>query len=201
MALYSEFERLRRDEKNSFTTGLLSNQEYKCALCGDWLTFQQRDSQTMPVVDHDHESGRIRGVVHGSCNRDLAAFENRPDWWHVKALEYLQRHGSRTPTLLTGSRTLEPLNRVELAVGILSSKTQDPPPITEAEIATAYRLLLDAMKWVNQPFEPWDLKQRVLLGPVNTSLDFAFDRIRKEGRVKPDYKGGYVTSAEIVSSP
>lgn len=35
----------------------------KCAICGQ--PFTKRD---IPVLDHDHDTGIIRGVLHASCN-------------------------------------------------------------------------------------------------------------------------------------
>jgi hypothetical protein len=40
---------------------LLEQQQYRCCLCGDTIIDD-------PVLDHDHKSGRIRGVLHRGCN-------------------------------------------------------------------------------------------------------------------------------------
>jgi hypothetical protein len=42
---------------------LLVRQKNRCAVCGHGFT--KADG---PVVDHDHETGVIRGVLHRSCN-------------------------------------------------------------------------------------------------------------------------------------
>ena len=64
-------------------------QGYKCALCGGPLYYQQNDASTMPVIDHDHKTGEIRGVLHGKCNIDLAVIENNSEEWIQKAKKYL----------------------------------------------------------------------------------------------------------------
>jgi hypothetical protein len=43
---------------------LVARQGGKCAICGH--PFSQRDG---PVLDHDHDTGFIRGVLHRSCNQ------------------------------------------------------------------------------------------------------------------------------------
>lgn len=42
---------------------LVAKQSNKCAICGHH--FNPRD---YAVLDHDHESGAIRGAIHNSCN-------------------------------------------------------------------------------------------------------------------------------------
>ena len=68
-----------------FYDELLSIQNGKCAFCG-----QEPDPESSKhyrlSVDHDHKTGRIRGLLCFSCNAKLGWFENRKD----KILEYLK---------------------------------------------------------------------------------------------------------------
>lgn len=184
---YSEFQSLRPELKRAATEELLARQGYKCAHCGNYLRYQRTDSETMPAVDHDHASDLIRGILHGKCNRDLGSIEGQPDWWHAKAREYLKRSGSRDPYAWLGgdgNRALAAPNRVDMALGVMPEPTLPAAPVNDEETASAYRALSAGLGLIRSPFgDPWDLKRSVLLGPVNTALDIAFDRLKKEGKV------------------
>ena len=54
---------LRRDEVRAITEQLRKAQGNVCALCGK--PFTKKD---YPCLDHDHETGFIRGVLHNTCN-------------------------------------------------------------------------------------------------------------------------------------
>jgi hypothetical protein len=49
---------------------MLSEQAYQCHLCGHSL------DPSEAALDHDHKSGRVRGVLHSSCNILLGKVEN-----------------------------------------------------------------------------------------------------------------------------
>lgn len=44
------------------------------------------------VIDHDHQSGKVRALLCGSCNSGLGFFKDNPKALRA-AIEYLDRHG------------------------------------------------------------------------------------------------------------
>lgn len=63
---------------------LLEEQEYRCAIC----------SKTGAThVDHDHETGKVRAVLCGGCNKGLGHFVDSPDLLR-KAAKYLEDKSS-----------------------------------------------------------------------------------------------------------
>jgi len=58
---------------------MLKQQDGKCAIC---LTPPAR-----PVIDHDHKTGAIRGILCHACNIKLPAVED--DAYRLAALKYL----------------------------------------------------------------------------------------------------------------
>jgi len=86
---YSVYLSLSPSEKRMFIEQGIEAQGYKCALCDGPLYYQQEYAPTMPVIDHDHKTGKVRGVLHGKCNIDLAVIENNSEEWIQKAKKYL----------------------------------------------------------------------------------------------------------------
>lgn len=62
---------------------LLQKQDGCCALCGNPPTTRRL------AVDHDHQTGRIRGLLCGWCNRALGLFRDDPALL-TKAIGYLE---------------------------------------------------------------------------------------------------------------
>ena len=60
---------------------ILESQNYLCALCGN--------SMRMPAIDHDHQTGAIRGIICSWCNGMLGKIEQ--DGYVEKAFAYLAR--------------------------------------------------------------------------------------------------------------
>lgn len=60
---------------------LLLAQSNSCAICF---------IETKLVVDHNHETGEIRGLLCNDCNRNLIAQRNDPEIF-LRAAEYLKR--------------------------------------------------------------------------------------------------------------
>lgn len=64
---------------------LLEKQGYMCAICGrDLSEAQPRHS----VVDHDHDTGVVRGVLCHNCNTGIGRFSDNVELLE-KAIEYL----------------------------------------------------------------------------------------------------------------
>lgn len=63
---------------------ILKNQNGCCAICGmpEWA------SKKKLHVDHDHESGTIRGILCAGCNLGIGMFKHDPDLL-IKALNYV----------------------------------------------------------------------------------------------------------------
>lgn len=51
---------------------LLESHDGRCYLCGDPIT------EEVPDLDHDHDSGAIRGLTHGLCNLGIGALGDDP---------------------------------------------------------------------------------------------------------------------------
>ena len=66
---------------------LFVKQEGKCAvkLCSKWLPFSGRGVH----VDHNHATGKVRGLLCNHCNIGLGHFKESPDMLQ-SALDYLQ---------------------------------------------------------------------------------------------------------------
>lgn len=63
---------------------LLGRQNRVCAICGN------PEANRNMAVDHDHETGKVRGILCGPCNRKLGVLENE-DFVSAAKL-YLERN-------------------------------------------------------------------------------------------------------------
>lgn len=71
---------------------LLEYQGYRCVLCGKPLNFRQNSQRRgRIVVDHNHDTGEIRGLMHVYCNVALGIIEN-PEILH-SALKHIESNG------------------------------------------------------------------------------------------------------------
>ena len=65
---------------------LLEKQEGKCAICKETCAVYGR-----LCVDHDHTTGKIRGLLCNHCNTGLGKFKDKVELLDV-AIEYLKRN-------------------------------------------------------------------------------------------------------------
>lgn len=70
----------------SWVEETLARQSGKCAIC-------ERAITTSANVDHDHLTGKVRGMLCSPCNKNLAMLENAA--WLSAATRYLDRHSVR----------------------------------------------------------------------------------------------------------
>ena len=70
---------------------LLAKQDYKCAICGKNET--EDVYGRVLCIDHNHENGKIRGVLCHSCNRGLGMFHDNIDILNG-AIKYLEKHNA-----------------------------------------------------------------------------------------------------------
>lgn len=67
---------------------MLESQQNSCAICGDKF---KPEGTVQWNVDHDHISGKVRGILCNSCNRAIGYFKDDPDRCEKAAL-YLKNH-------------------------------------------------------------------------------------------------------------
>lgn len=65
---------------------LIQTQNNKCLCCEEAF-----NDELSPHLDHNHKTGKIRGVLCHKCNTGLGLFDENPDKLN-KAIEYLRKH-------------------------------------------------------------------------------------------------------------
>lgn len=65
---------------------MLAAQDGRCPIC-----LRKLVEKPLPPVDHEHTTGRIRGIPCGSCNRAIGMLRDDPDNFR-RGAEYLLRH-------------------------------------------------------------------------------------------------------------
>jgi hypothetical protein len=83
---------LRRQgwSKEQYRT-LLEAQDGKCAICGVGEGHRSRYGRVCRLaVDHDHQNGKVRGLLCNSCNRGLGRFKDSIENLEA-AIRYLKR--------------------------------------------------------------------------------------------------------------
>lgn len=64
---------------------MLQTQHHKCLICDVEL-----NEKTRPTLDHDHATGKVRGILCNVCNRALGLFKDKQDVLK-KAISYLEQ--------------------------------------------------------------------------------------------------------------
>lgn len=77
--------KLTRSQLRTYALRILKEQEGACALCGKAIDPSVKGEL---VVDHDHGTGLIRGVLHRSCNAAEGKVANAAGRWGAKSMEY-----------------------------------------------------------------------------------------------------------------
>lgn len=77
--------KLTRSGMLSFRHRRLKEQGGLCPLCGKEIDLTIKGEG---VIDHDHDSGRIRGILHRSCNAAEGKISNSAARWGAKSGKY-----------------------------------------------------------------------------------------------------------------
>ena len=65
---------------------MIIEQDYKCAICGCKLDLKKNTH-----VDHNHDNGKVRGILCHSCNMGIGFFKDNTELL-LKAVLYLQKY-------------------------------------------------------------------------------------------------------------
>ena len=68
---------------------LLELQKGRCAICGGEGFLMGPQHKKKLVVDHDHATGKVRGLLCHNCNRALGLLGDKPELLH-RAADYLK---------------------------------------------------------------------------------------------------------------
>ncbi len=80
--------RLSRSQQKPVTLRILKEQGGICPLCELDIDTSVRGNRTDYVLDHCHETGVVRGVLHRSCNGALGKMDNAIGRWGAKSMAY-----------------------------------------------------------------------------------------------------------------
>jgi hypothetical protein len=63
----------------------VAKQQNLCPLCNSFLDLRIKGEG---VIDHDHDTGEVRGVLHRSCNAAEGKISNAAGQWGAKSSDY-----------------------------------------------------------------------------------------------------------------
>ena len=79
--------KLARSMMRSYAHRLLQEQGGLCPLCNKQIDLSIKGEG---VIDHDHDTGRIRGLLHRSCNAAEGKISNAAARWGAKSSSYTE---------------------------------------------------------------------------------------------------------------
>lgn len=95
--------KLRASEVAAYRTTALDEQGGHCMLCGERIATGE------DVLDHDHKTGHVRGVLHRGCNAMLGHIENNRAR-HMMKDGRLFRFLRGVQTYITADHSMRPLH-------------------------------------------------------------------------------------------
>lgn len=69
---------------------MLERQAHRCAICHDPEPVDQAGHPRRMMIDHDHATGLVRGLLCRNCNYALGCLKDDPEIW-LNAIAYLAR--------------------------------------------------------------------------------------------------------------
>lgn len=80
----SRWPKLARSGMRSWTIQQVKRQGGLCPLCGKVIDYSIPKEA---VIDHDHDTGEIRGILHRSCNAAEGKVANAAGRWGAKSMQ------------------------------------------------------------------------------------------------------------------
>lgn len=82
---------------------LLEEQNQRCAICGRnfnelFRKYNNKTTVRTPRIDHDHKTGKIRGILCNRCNMLLGRCVDNP-YILIKAVNYLEENKKRVENI------------------------------------------------------------------------------------------------------
>lgn len=74
---------------------MIDKQGNRCAICKEYETRVINEKFCRLCIDHDHNTGTIRGLLCHDCNTGLGKFEDNVDRLQ-SAIEYLKKHKDKS---------------------------------------------------------------------------------------------------------
>lgn len=79
--------RMTRGQLRSVTIRILAEQGGLCPICGKPIDLSERMAA---ALDHCHQTGLVRGVLHRSCNSGIGKADNAIGRWVCKKMDYAE---------------------------------------------------------------------------------------------------------------